>query len=94
MKFFATVLALAAVAIAAPADIEPRTGGSTCSAPNEKPVCCNTSGSSGLLTSLLNPCAVQVLGSNCQAKAYCCKTDASTGGLVNVNALNCVSLIS
>ncbi|PHH81476.1 hypothetical protein CDD83_3573 [Cordyceps sp. RAO-2017] len=87
MKFTALV-ALAGVAAAVPADLEARTGGGggggskTCSASGYKQVCCN-----GLLN-----CVVQVLGSNCGNSAYCCKTDASTGGLVNIALLNCVSL--
>ncbi|RDA88796.1 hypothetical protein CP532_5503 [Ophiocordyceps camponoti-leonardi (nom. inval.)] len=95
MKFFATVLALAAVAIAAPtAEIEPRTAGN-CNAHTEKPVCCNAGSSSGLLAGLLGgACTVQVLGSPCQGKTYCCQNGASSGGLINVNALNCVSVIS
>ncbi|KAJ3460427.1 hypothetical protein MRS44_011294 [Fusarium solani] len=57
------------------------TGGS-CNA-NTKQVCCN-----GLLN-----CAVQVLGKNCDGSAYCCKTDAPVGALVNVALLNCVDLL-
>ncbi|QPC72167.1 hypothetical protein HYE68_002919 [Fusarium pseudograminearum] len=81
-----TVFALAAAAIAAPADIEARTGhdnnNAVCSAQNNQ-VCCN-----GLLS-----CAVQVLGSNCNGNSYCCKTDAPTGALINVALLNCVKLL-
>lgn len=69
----ASVLAMAAAAIAAPApgnyEVEPRTGGGNnqpvCSAQSQQ-VCC---------TGLLN-CVVQVLGSSCETKSYCCKTDA------------------
>ncbi|PFH57710.1 hypothetical protein XA68_14673 [Ophiocordyceps unilateralis] len=81
MKFLAAVVALAAVAVAAPADVEPRTA-SRCNAVGQRQVCCG-----GLLG-----CLVQVLGSTCSTRAYCCETGASTGGLVNVNALNCLSL--
>ncbi|KAJ4253471.1 hypothetical protein NW762_010629 [Fusarium torreyae] len=89
MKFttIASVLALAATAVAAPADVEARTGGggggstTTCSA-NNKQVCCN-----GL------SCLVQVLGNTCSGDAYCCKTDAPAGTLVNVALLNCVKLL-
>ncbi|RDA94963.1 hypothetical protein CP533_0126 [Ophiocordyceps camponoti-saundersi (nom. inval.)] len=99
MQFFATVLALAAVAIAAPTEVvEPRAmPAGSCNAPNQKPVCCNNQagGTSGILAGILSgACSVQVLGSNCQAKAYCCENGASNGGLINVNALNCVSVIS
>ncbi|KAJ6442347.1 NADH-ubiquinone oxidoreductase [Purpureocillium lavendulum] len=73
MKYTAaiSVLALAATAVAAPADLEARTGGNTPPPPsncnnNGKQVCC-----SGLLT-----CLVQVLGSPCNNGAYCCQTEA------------------
>lgn len=67
--FVASVLAMAAAAIAAPAEIEAleaRTGGGKTCSTNNKQVCCN-----GLLN-----CVVQVLGQNCDSSAYCCKTDA------------------
>ncbi|KAF4974600.1 hypothetical protein FZEAL_8527 [Fusarium zealandicum] len=94
MKFtiVASVLAMAATAIAAPAEVEARThgggggsgGGKTnvCSA-NTKQVCCN-----GFLS-----CAVQVLGKNCDGSAYCCKTAAPVGALINVALLNCVDIL-
>ncbi|KAM0544205.1 hypothetical protein ACHAPJ_011956 [Fusarium lateritium] len=91
MKFttIASVLAMAATAVAAPADVEARTGGgggggggtTTCSA-NNKQVCCN-----GL------SCLVQVLGKTCSGDAYCCETGAPVGTLVNVALLNCVKLL-
>ncbi|KAL4728760.1 hypothetical protein ACLX1H_003159 [Fusarium chlamydosporum] len=83
-----TIFAMAAATIAAPADVEARhskSGGGNnpvCSAQNNQ-VCCN-----GILS-----CAVQVLGSNCQGNAYCCKTDAPVGAFINVALLNCVDLL-
>ncbi|KAF9920041.1 hypothetical protein FBU30_010221, partial [Linnemannia zychae] len=53
-----------------------------CNASGKKQVCCDA---------LLN-CVVQALGSNCSTQAYCCKTDAAVGGIVVLNALNCVKL--
>ncbi|KAG0014475.1 hypothetical protein BGZ82_001744 [Podila clonocystis] len=50
-----------------------------CSASGQKQVCC-----SGLLA-----CLIQVAGSNCNNKAYCCTTSAPVGSLVNVALLNC-----
>ncbi|CEI41816.1 hypothetical protein FVEN_g3782 [Fusarium venenatum] len=85
---FTAVFAMAAAAIAAPADIEARTGHDNgnnkpvCSA-QSKQVCCN-----GLLS-----CAVQVLGSNCNANSYCCDTQAPVGALINVALLNCVDIL-
>ncbi|KAI8663634.1 hypothetical protein NCS57_00964900 [Fusarium keratoplasticum] len=77
MKF--TIIASAlAMAVSACAT---GTGGS-CNA-NTKQVCCN-----GLLN-----CAVQVLGKNCNGEAYCCKTEAPVGALVNIALLNCVDLL-
>ncbi|KAF4966700.1 hypothetical protein FSARC_5644 [Fusarium sarcochroum] len=82
----ASILAMASAAIAAPADIEARTnpGDNTnvCSTNNQQ-VCCN-----GLLN-----CVVQVLGKTCDGSAYCCKTGAPTGALINVALLNCVKLL-
>ncbi|KAF4338149.1 hydrophobin 3 precursor [Fusarium beomiforme] len=89
----ASIIAMASAAIAAPAlndySVEPRTGSNNnnnepvCSTQGHKQVCCN-----GLLS-----CAVQVLGSNCNANSYCCKTDAPTGALINVALLNCVDIL-
>ncbi|KAM4061184.1 hypothetical protein HRG_009935 [Hirsutella rhossiliensis] len=87
MKFTAAIFALAAVAIAAPAEIETRsrsTTASECSAHGGVQACCN-----GLA---LN-CLVQVLGSNCNNNAYCCDSGEAVGGLVNVQALNCAKIL-
>ncbi|KAB5566637.1 hypothetical protein GE09DRAFT_1284396 [Coniochaeta sp. 2T2.1] len=77
---FATILPMALVATAAPT-LEERTGGSCKS--NTKQVCCD-----GLLN-----CVVQVLGDTCSSGAYCCKTDAPKGALVNIALLNCATLL-
>ncbi|KAI8714961.1 hypothetical protein NCS52_01002700 [Fusarium sp. LHS14.1] len=85
MKFtiFASVLAMAATAIAAPTEVEARSGGSagSCNA-NAQQVCCNG----------LN-CLVQILGKNCDGSAYCCQTSAPVGNLINVALLNCVNIL-
>ncbi|KAG9498385.1 hypothetical protein J7337_009190 [Fusarium musae] len=89
----ASVLAMAAAAIAAPApgnyEVEPRTGGSNngnnqpvCSTQSQQ-VCCN-----GILS-----CTVQVLGATCNNQAYCCNTQAATGAIISINALNCVKIL-
>lgn len=71
MKFTATlaVATMAVVALAAPTEVERRTGGGdsgdTC-VNNEKQVCCN-----GILS-----CAVQVLGAGCNGGVFCCETAA------------------
>ncbi|KAI1411201.1 hypothetical protein F5Y13DRAFT_64130 [Hypoxylon sp. FL1857] len=94
MQFSAitTLFALAAVATAAPAEVEVRTGGNptpTCA--NEQPnqVCC-----SGILG--LN-CVLSIIGQECGGTAYCCNNQAvsPSGGLIvaNLNLLNCVSLL-
>ncbi|KAK8115723.1 hypothetical protein PG984_012225 [Apiospora sp. TS-2023a] len=93
-----STLFLATVAIANPiaappameaADLAIRTdggsGGSTktCNA-DTKQVCCD-----GILG-----CVVQLLGSTCSNNgAYCCKTSAGTGSIINIQALNCVKLL-
>ncbi|RSL41879.1 hypothetical protein CEP53_012501 [Fusarium sp. AF-6] len=86
MKFtiVASILAMAATAIAAPTEVEARGGGSagSCNA-NAQQVCCN-----GILS-----CAVQVLGKNCDGSAYCCETAAPVGTLINVALLNCVDIL-
>ncbi|KAF4589123.1 hydrophobin 3 precursor [Ophiocordyceps camponoti-floridani] len=82
MKFLA-IVALATVAIAAPADVEPRSSVNKCNVSSQQQVCCN-----GLLG-----CVVQILGSSCANRAYCCDSNGpSTGGLININGLNCVNL--
>ncbi|RSL59907.1 hypothetical protein CEP54_007048 [Fusarium duplospermum] len=86
MKFTtaASILAMAATAIAAPTEVEARGGGSaaSCNA-NAQQVCCN-----GILS-----CAVQILGKNCDGSAYCCETAAPVGTLINVALLNCVDIL-
>ncbi|KAF5688571.1 hydrophobin 3 [Fusarium denticulatum] len=88
----ASVLAMAAAAIAAPApgnyEVEPRTGGSNngnnqpaCSAQSQN-VCCNGLG-----------CLVQILGAGCSTNSYCCETKEPVGALVSISALNCVKLL-
>jgi hypothetical protein len=62
-----SALTMAVAVIAAPSDIEARgSSSSSCNNKTHKQVCCN-----GLLA-----CTVQVLGSNCNNDAYCCKTNA------------------
>ncbi|KAJ3537299.1 hypothetical protein NM208_g6374 [Fusarium decemcellulare] len=94
MKYSATLatFTMAIVALAAPAELEARTGGgsggggnpTTCSSTGQKQVCCN-----GVLA--LN-CLVQILGSQCSGDAYCCETGAPIGSLITINALNCINL--
>ncbi|KAI0853937.1 hypothetical protein F5Y00DRAFT_224028 [Daldinia vernicosa] len=87
-----TMLALAAVATAAPADIvEARTGGTgtgACSSTNKpNQICC---------TSLALNC-VLALGNTCGSEAYCCNDSVlnGSGGLINLNLnlLNCVKVL-
>ncbi|KAF4944686.1 hypothetical protein FGADI_12508 [Fusarium gaditjirri] len=88
----ASLLAMAAAAIAAPApgnyEVEPRTGGNNnqpvCSAQSQQQVCCTGLG-----------CLVQVLGAGCSTSSYCCESDAplAVGALININALNCVKIL-
>jgi hypothetical protein len=61
-----SALTMAVAAIAAPSDIEARGSSGSCNTRTHKQVCCN-----GFLA-----CTVQVLGSNCNNDAYCCKTNA------------------
>ncbi|KAF5007854.1 hypothetical protein FDECE_5769 [Fusarium decemcellulare] len=84
MKFttVASVLAMAATAMAGSSEFETRTA-KTCTAAHHKQVCCNG----------LTNCLVQVAGQNCVNKAYCCKTDAPVGTFINIQALNCVSIL-
>lgn len=84
MKFFTAALALAAVALAVPTDIEARTGGGnpptggTCNINgdnNGKVTCCNSA--IPILGQLL--CNVLAIGNTCNSgqSVYCCKTDAT-----------------
>ncbi|KAH7231155.1 hypothetical protein BKA59DRAFT_536371 [Fusarium tricinctum] len=79
-----SALTMAVAVIAAPSDIEARgSSSSSCNSKTHKQVCCN-----GLLS-----CTVQVLGSNCNNDAYCCKTNAPVGALINIALLNCVDIL-
>ncbi|KAH6851058.1 hypothetical protein B0I37DRAFT_429511 [Chaetomium sp. MPI-CAGE-AT-0009] len=78
-----TILAVAMTASALPAEVAPRLGGITSCSAQSANVCCN-----GLAS-----CLVTALGKNCDGSSYCCETTAPQGGLVNVNALNCVKLL-
>ncbi|KHN94781.1 uncharacterized protein MAM_07377 [Metarhizium album ARSEF 1941] len=84
MKYTTAVLSLAALAIAAPSEIK-----RTDEACNNKPViaCCPA----GLLGGIL--CNVLAIGNTCSGQSYCCDNGSSVGGLVNVNALNCVKVL-
>ncbi|KID74882.1 uncharacterized protein G6M90_00g107720 [Metarhizium brunneum] len=90
MKFVATVLTLAAVATAAPAELVARTGGACSINGNNdgKITCCNAG--IPILGQLL--CNIAVLGSNCNAgqSTYCCNSQSS-GGLINVD-VSCIKL--
>ncbi|EXK49889.1 hypothetical protein FOMG_02368 [Fusarium oxysporum f. sp. melonis 26406] len=91
-----SALTLAVVAIAAPAEIEARGGrgggsgggssGGTCNSDNHQQVCCNGGGLLGLA------CTVGILSTGCNQGTYCCDTGTAIGGLININALNCVKL--
>ncbi|KAI1205048.1 uncharacterized protein F4807DRAFT_465017 [Annulohypoxylon truncatum] len=79
-----TLFTLAAVAIAAPAEVvEARTGGGSCSNSQPYEYCC--SGTVPVLSCILN-----ILGNSCGGEAYCC--DSQVSGTVAVGALNCVKL--
>ncbi|KAI1375987.1 hypothetical protein F4677DRAFT_445702 [Hypoxylon crocopeplum] len=88
MQFSAitTLFALAAVATAAPTEVQARTdGGNSCNN-NQQFVCCN-----GVLNL---SCLVQILGlpSTCNGQSYCCTTTQGNGALIDIDALNCVQL--
>ncbi|KAI0098346.1 hypothetical protein F4776DRAFT_669346 [Hypoxylon sp. NC0597] len=86
-----TLFALAAVAVAAPAEIDVRTEtpAPTCSNDQPNQVCC---------TSLLNVLSC-VVGNACSGTAYCCNSEVKNpqGGLINLNLdlinLNCVKVL-
>ncbi|KAI1442467.1 hypothetical protein ABKA04_003097 [Annulohypoxylon sp. FPYF3050] len=80
---FTTFVTLATVALAAPADLEARTGGGSCTNDQPYEYCC-----SGLLGVL--SCTLNILGNSCGGTAYCC--DSSVSGTIPISALNCVSL--
>ncbi|KAK2936787.1 hypothetical protein FoTM2_000002 [Fusarium oxysporum f. sp. vasinfectum] len=49
-------------------------------------VCCNGAGLLDLA------CTVGILSTGCNQGTYCCDTKAAAGGLININALNCVNV--
>jgi hypothetical protein len=79
-----TILAVAMTASALPSEVAPRLGGITSCSSQSANVCCN---------GLAADCLVTLLGKNCDGSSYCCETNAVQGGLVNVNALNCVKVL-
>ncbi|RYP84714.1 hypothetical protein DL770_005166 [Monosporascus sp. CRB-9-2] len=81
MKFttLTALVTLAVAATAAPTEVEVRTESCT---NEQKSVCCN-----GILN-----CVVQVIAPSCSGSAYCCKTDAPDGALINLDLLNCVKI--
>ncbi|KAJ4328784.1 hypothetical protein N0V84_000789 [Fusarium piperis] len=106
MQFtLASILALAAVATAAPApglpilgggDDDARhggpKGGDTTTTTNTNKVC-SVENQQVCCTGLL-ACAVQVLGDDCKGgNAYCCNTGAATGTLINIALANCVDVL-
>ncbi|KAF7560692.1 hypothetical protein G7046_g3457 [Stylonectria norvegica] len=75
-----SVFTFAIAAMAAPAEIVARQDGAgSCTSAGAAQVCCDD----------LLKCLVQILGTPCSTNTYCCDTDAPTGGLVNISALNC-----
>ncbi|EXU95292.1 hydrophobin-like protein [Metarhizium robertsii] len=84
MKYMTAVLALGAVAVAAPAEVEKRQNTCPNTAVN---VCCNTVAGINLL------CQTIQVGQSCSGTSYCCENGASTGGLINLNLANCVKIL-
>ncbi|KJZ71353.1 hypothetical protein HIM_09236 [Hirsutella minnesotensis 3608] len=82
MQFFAVVLALAALAAAAPRHHRGHRSRQECSASGNTQVCCD-----GALN-----CFATAFADNCENKAYCCDGGHSTGLLINLSTLNCVDL--
>ncbi|KAI1097824.1 hypothetical protein F4804DRAFT_150362 [Jackrogersella minutella] len=82
-----TLFTLAAVAIAAPADVMARTETPSCTTEQPNQVCCSSL--LGVLT-----CLIQLGGTTCGGSTYCCDNSVSGGtGAINVNALNCVKIL-
>ncbi|KAM3562753.1 hypothetical protein MY1884_001655 [Beauveria asiatica] len=93
MKFSLATIALAAAAVASPTTNNSPKGG-TCNVNgdnNGKVVCCNSA--IPVIGQLL--CNVLAIGNTCNSgqKVYCCNTSSSAGGFVNVDLLNCVSIL-
>ncbi|GES65236.1 hypothetical protein OIDMADRAFT_182936 [Aspergillus terreus] len=68
--------ALAATALAVPS-------GGSCNS-NQEQICCSS------LIGL--DCLINLLGTNCGGGTYCCDSGSSGLSLINIDALNCVSL--
>ncbi|KAM3437311.1 hypothetical protein MY4824_003852 [Beauveria thailandica] len=92
MKFSLATIALAATVVASPTSGNPPPSGDTCSVHgnnNGQVACCNSA--IPILGSLL--CNAAALGTcNAGQSSYCCQNGA-TGGLINVDLLNCVKLL-
>ncbi|KAK8147736.1 hypothetical protein G3M48_001092 [Beauveria asiatica] len=93
MKFSLATIALAATVVASPTGGNPPSGG-TCNVNgnnNGKVVCCNSA--IPIVGQLL--CNVLAIGNTCNSnqKTYCCNTNSQAGSLINVVALNCVSIL-
>ncbi|EKD16402.1 uncharacterized protein L3040_008502 [Drepanopeziza brunnea f. sp. 'multigermtubi'] len=86
-----TVVFLAATTLAAPTALEAleaRTGGGSCNN-SQQQVCC-TGGGILNLSCLVG--VIPILSPACSGGSYCCSNAGSSGGLVNINALNCVKV--
>ncbi|KAK3904908.1 hypothetical protein C8A05DRAFT_13260 [Staphylotrichum tortipilum] len=83
---FSSLFTLLAVAMTASAVPSGHGGGSAeinaCSSKTAN-VCCG-----GLLG-----CVITLVGKECEGSSYCCDTTAPQGGVIDVNALNCVKLL-
>ncbi|KAG0272029.1 hypothetical protein BGZ96_005488, partial [Linnemannia gamsii] len=77
MHFKALLLLCGVVSFAAANPVK------TCNASGYKQVCCD----GGLLD-----CLVQVSGASCGNTVNCCKTNAATGAIISVVALNCLNI--
>ncbi|EFY85435.1 hypothetical protein J3459_008230 [Metarhizium acridum] len=84
MKYMAAVLILAAVAVAAPVEVEKRSDTCTNTA---NVACCEIPAVLGitLLCDALQP------GQQCSGYSYCCENEGD-GGIINVNILDCTQI--
>lgn len=80
-SLFFGIAALAMTAAAIPTNDKPP----TCDGTSDKPVCCDNK--DGVIS--VDVCNL-LGGSSCSGSAYCCTTNSE--GIVNINALDCVTL--
>ncbi|KAM3505380.1 hypothetical protein MY10362_002977 [Beauveria mimosiformis] len=88
MKFSLATIALAAAVVASPTNPPAGAGNCNVNGKTGNVTCCNPAINGQILCNVL-------ARSTCISgqTAYCCDTSGQTGGLININALNCDKIL-